>query len=56
MERFDRSFNNGFCWVIQSDRDNYINVAMIQKYYEDIADLFCSEMVTTIISTWNLTA
>ena len=36
MAGFDRSFNNGFCWVIQSDRDNYTNVAMIQKYYEDM--------------------
>ena len=36
VKGFDRAFNNGFCWAIQTDGDEYINVAMIQKYYEEM--------------------
>jgi hypothetical protein len=35
VEGFDKSFNNGFCWAVQSGSDD-INVEMIYMYYTSL--------------------
>jgi len=34
VEASDRSFNNGYCWALQSD--DYIGIVMIEMYYETL--------------------
>ena len=34
LEASDRSFNNGYCWALQSD--DYIGIVMIEMYYETL--------------------